>query len=166
MYSEPEFAEEYTLIERIRFIVIGTLVGLLIVFSSKNWLFPWIEEFSGSAACREVLGIDGLVVLWYGLFVGLPLHATILVIVTLGWRGYKILRDNQVPPAKEKVFKPTKIRRGSEARRIGYIHLSAFLPFLMLTVWGSFQAAEISRTTRPKAGTCVANQQDNPYRMK
>jgi len=157
MHTQPEFAEEHTQAERIRFVVIGTLTGALVVFSSKAWLFPWFREFAAAAPCRTVFGIEGVTVLWYGLFVGLPLHAAVLVAATFGRRGYKVLRDGQFPPAKEKVYRQTKIRRGSKAKRIGYLHLSAFLPLLALTVWGGFQAAEMSRTTRPKVGTCAAN---------
>lgn len=157
MPTEPEFAEEHTPAERIRFVVIGTLIGALVVISSKAWLFPWIREFATSAPCRTVFGIEGLTVLWYALFVGLPLQAAVLVAATFGWRGYKILRDDQFPPAKEKVYRQTRIRRGSKAKRIGYLHLAAFLPLLALTLWGGFQAAELSRTTRPNVGSCAAN---------
>ncbi len=157
MPTEPEFAEEYTQAERIRFVVIGMLTGALVVISSKTWLFPWLREFATSAPCRTVFGIEGVTVLWYGLFVGMPLQVTVLVAATFGWRGYKILRDGQVPPIKEKVFRPTKIRRGSIAMLIGYMHLSAFLPLLALAIWGGFQAEELSNTKRSKVDVCTAN---------
>jgi hypothetical protein len=137
--------------------VIGTLAGALIIIFSKAWLFPWIREFAISAPCRKIWGIEGLTVLWYGVFVGLPLFNALLIIATLGWRGYKILRDGQFPPIKEKVSRPIRIRRGSRAKLIGYMHMSLCLPLLALAIWGGFQAEELATTMRPKAGACAAS---------
>ncbi len=156
MNTEAEFAEEHTRAARIRFVVIGILMGALVIISSKAWLFPWLREFIKSAPCRTVFGIEGLTVLWYGMFAGLPLFALVLFGVPVAWRGYKILSDGQFPPAKEKVYRPTKIQRGAKAKLFGYLHLSAFLAPLALTIWGSFQAAELSREKRPKVEACSA----------
>ncbi len=155
MQTEPEFAEQYTKAEAIRIVIIGTLAGALVVVASKAWLFPWFREFVAAAPCITVFGIQGLTVLWYGVFVGIPLHAAILVAALFGWRGYKILRDDRFPPLKEKVSRPTRIRKGSQARLIGYLHLAAFLPPLALAVWGAFQAAKMTEMTRPKIGVCT-----------
>lgn len=160
MQPEPEFAEQYTKAEAIRIVVMGTLAGALIIIFSKAWLFPWIREFAISAPCRKVWGIEGLTVLWYGVFVGLPLFNAILIMPTLGWLGYKILRDGQFPPANVKVFRPTKIRRGPKAKLIGYMHILVCLPLLALSIWGGFQAEKMTKTMRPKAGMCATNPGD------
>ena len=157
MHQEPEFAEEHTAAERIRVVIIGAVTGALVILMGKSWLFPWFREFASSAPCRNIFGIEGVTVLWYGLFVGMPVAVTILVVSMFGWRGYKIIRDGQFPPAKEKVYRPTKIRRGKKARLIGYIHLLAFLPSLVLSIWGSYQAKEMLRTIHPSTSTCAAN---------
>ena len=157
MNTEPEFAEEHTRALRIRIAVVGALIGATIIISYKTWLFPWLAEFVKSAPCRTVFDTKGLTVLWYGLFVGLPLQATLLIAAGFGWRGYKILRDGQFPPFKEKVYRPTKIQRGAKAKLIAYLHLSAILPILAITIWGGFQAAKISRATRPKVEACSAD---------
>ena len=157
MRPDTEFAEEHTKAERTRIVVLGVLFGAIAAIFFKTFLYTWIREFADSAPCRKVFGVEGLTVLWYVLLVGIPLFAALLVGIALGWRGYKILRDGQCPPDKEKVYSPTKILRGFKAKLIGYMHVSAFLPFLALTIWGSFQAEEMSKTMRPKAGMCTAN---------
>ena len=157
MHQQPEFAEEHTPAERVRVVIFGVVIGALVIFIGKSWLFPWFREFASSAPCRNIFGIEGVTVLWYGLFVGMPVAVTILVVSMFGWRGYKIIRDGQFPPAKEKVYRPTKIRRGTKARLIGYVHLLAFLPSLVLAIWGSFQAKEMLRTIHPSTSTCAAN---------
>lgn len=161
MNTEAEFAEEHTRAARIRFVVIGILIGALVVISSKTWLFPWFGEFAKSAPCRTVFGIQGVTVLWYGMFVGIPLHVLVLFGAPVAWRGYRVLRDGQFPPIKEKVYRPTKIQRGAKAKLIGYLHLSVFLPLLAFTIWGRFQAAEMSRTRRPKVEACSADKAIN-----
>ena len=157
MPQEPEFAEinVKTKAEAIRFVVWGALAGGLVIVVSETWLFPWLGEFAESAPCRQVMGIAGDTVLAYGLFVGIPLHVAILVMAIFGWRGYKILRDGQFPPFKEKVFRPTRIQRGLKARLIGYLHISACLPLLALSVWGVFQAEKMIHAFPPTPGSCT-----------
>jgi hypothetical protein len=156
MRTEPEFAEQYTLKERTRFAVAGMLFGALAIAFAKVWLFPWVRGFADSAACRTVFGIEGVRVLWYGLFVGMPAFFAAIVLGTLGWLGYRILRDGQFPPIGEKVFRPTRIRRGMRARTIGWLHVLAFLPFLLIAIWGAYQAEELSRKMPANSAACRA----------
>lgn len=157
MPPEPEFAPEHSKAERIRVIMVGVVCGASIVFAANTWLWPWLHAFINWAPCHTVFAIQGQTLLWYGLFVGLPLQAALLVAALCGWRGYKVLRDGQCPPRHEKVYRPTRIRRGTQARLIGYLHLTAFLPLLALSVWGGFQAQQLASTTAPKASLCTAD---------
>lgn len=154
----PEFAPRYTTAESIRIVVVGALAGAAVLTLGQGWLFPWLKEFARTAHCRTVWGMDGLTVLWYGLFVGLPLHVGLLVLATLGWRGYKILRDGQFPALNEKVARPTRIRRGTAAQWIGCLHLCICIPLFALSVWGWFVAAEYAHHPIPASAylTCTA----------
>ena len=156
MNELPEFAEEYTTVERIRIFVISLISGCLVIAMSKLYFFPWLNTFANSAHCRTVFGFDGLTVLWYGLFVGIPFSCVLLVGGTIGYRGYKILRDNQTPPNGEKVTRPTRIIRGSKAKITGYLHLIAFFPFFAISIWGSFQATAMSNQVpiKHRDGSC------------
>jgi hypothetical protein len=147
MPKEPEFAELYTQTEKIRFLAVGMLCGLATLLGTKLWLLPWFNHFVETAPCRSILGIDGLIVLWTGIFVGLPLSFSILMAFTLGRSGYKILRDQQFPSRNEKVYKPTKIQRGRSAQIIGYLHLCPFIFLFALSIWGSFQIKDMPKQT-------------------
>jgi hypothetical protein len=153
----PEFAEMLTMTERIRIIVFGILLGAAVVILAKGWLFPWLKGFATTAHCRTVWGVDGVSVLWYGLFVGLPLIVALLILAFVGWRGYKVLRDGQFPPLKEKVARPTRIRRGWVAKFIAYLHFGLCLPLFALSAWGYFQAAELLQRPIPASAyeTCA-----------
>jgi len=102
-----EYAPEYSHAERIRFVVLGSAIGAMLVGVCQFWFFPWMREFSASASCRTVLGFSGNAVLFYGVFVGIPLHAALLVCVLVGRRGYRVLRQGRVPPEGERVFRRT-----------------------------------------------------------
>jgi hypothetical protein len=158
MNELPEFAEEHSLPDKIRLIVICLAAGAVAVFAAQTWLFPAIREFAGSAHCREVLGFSGVSVLFYGLFVAMPLSLALVVGLTLGRRGYRILRDGQMPPIGEKVFRPTPIERGRKAKWMGYVQVYSFLLFLAIAVWGFPQASQlIASLPSDVARDCPAN---------
>lgn len=144
MNDRVEFAEEYSASERRRLVVLGIMAGAALIVFGNAWFFPWLQEFSDTAACRSVLGFNGTVALFYGLFVGLPAIAGIGISLSFGLRGYRILRDGRVPPAGEKVFRRTRIVRGARAKWLGALHvLSVALP-IALVFWGLGQAQRLS----------------------
>jgi hypothetical protein len=151
-----EFADEYTAAERTRIVVTGLAAGGVIVGAGKLWLFPWLRAVSASAGCQSILGIPGTTVLGYGLFVGLPLLAGLFIIATVGRRGLRILREGRVPPSREKVFRPTRIKRGPQARAIGTVQLLAAAPMLALSVWGTSQAGVLAHRSDGTPGECAA----------
>ena len=146
MPTTHEFAEPYSRAERLRFVVVGVVAGAAAILAGKLWLFPGLRAFAVTAPCRTVLGMSGEVVLGYGLFVGLPVLATCVVASTIGWRGLRILRDGQVPPAGERVLRPTRIARGRRATVAGYLHVLAIAPLVVIVLWGAAQASAWSRT--------------------
>lgn len=139
----PEFAELYTFRERVRMAVCGAVIGAAVILSWKLWLLPAFKAFIASAPCRTLLGVSGTSLLWYGLFVGLPLSSACILGLIYGHYGLRILRDGQAPPVGAKVLRPTRIRRGAAARRIGYLCLLAPTPLLAIAVWGYFAAQSL-----------------------
>jgi hypothetical protein len=150
-----DFAEEYTVRERVRLAARGIALGGLAILAWKLWLLPEFEAFVGSAPCRALFGANGTTVLWYGLFAGLPLLVLALLGLTHGRRGVRILRDGQFPPIGEKVLRRTRIRRGSAARRIGCIHLFTLVPAIAFVIWGGFQAHRFARGFQPMDPACA-----------
>lgn len=151
-----EFAPEYSRQERIRFLALGIGAGALLVAACKLWAFPALKVFAETAHCSTVWGFDSVAVLFYGLFVGMPLAMAVLVAGLVGTRGYKILRQGRTPPVGEKVFRPTRITRGRKATMAGVAQLLAALPFLCIALWGNNQATTLVAQTRPYAAECAA----------
>jgi hypothetical protein len=166
MDRSPEFAEQYSTAERIRFVAFGAIAGAVLIWVGKFWLFPWLREFASSAQCRTVFGSNGATVLWYGVFAALPFFAAIVIASTLGRRGFKILRDGQVPPLGEKAFRKIQIQRGGYAKLVGYLHAIAFVPLLAISLWGCAQAAALSKQALHKSVGCTANNSFKPKPLR
>ena len=152
-----EYAPEYSHAERVRFVVLGTAAGALVVAGCQFWFFPLLREFSASAHCRNVLGVSGIAVLFYGVFVGVPLHAALLVGALIGRRGFKVLREGRLPPSGEKVFRPTPVIRGAKAKLLGYVQLFAAAPLFGLAVWGVVQAQATVQQAQQYPVRCAPN---------
>lgn len=159
MDPDSQFAEEDSRAERIRIVIIGALLAGPALLA-RVWLGSAIGQFAESAPCREVFGIPGLTVLMYGLFVGLPLLALLLLAPSIGGRGYRTLRDGRFPPRGDKVYRPTRIHHGARAKLYGWLHLAALLPLLLLILWGRSQAEQLLRTQRAEPGHCAATPAD------
>lgn len=156
MNGSPEFAPKHSRATKIRVVALYLLAGGATVLLSQAWLFPALSAFASSADCREVFGVSGVKVLFYGLFLGVPLFCALVVGLTIGRRGYRILRDGQLPPIGEKVFRPTRITRGTKAKWAGYLHLFSPLPLLAIAVWGLPQAHQLSRMSLDPQRKCAA----------
>ncbi len=152
-----EYAPEYSPAERVRFLALGLAAGAVVVAVCQLWLFPLLREFSASAHCRSVFGFSGIAVLFYGMFVGVPLLVALLVGVLVGRRGVKVLRQGRLPPSGERVFRRTPVIRGVKAKVIGCVQLIAAVPLLGLAIWGTFQArALVDQFHRQPAPVCGA----------
>jgi hypothetical protein len=145
MASElPEFAEEYGFRERVRLALFGLATGAAIILAFKLWLLPAFIGFLATARCQSVFGMPGSMVISYSLFVGLPVLLALVFAFVGGIHGLRILRDGQCPPIGAKVLRRTRIRRGVAARRVGYLSLLLFAPFLALAIWGLFQSGTLA----------------------
>ena len=115
------------------------LLGAFVVITHQKWVFPYITWYASTAYCHNPLGYSGISVLWYFLFVGLPMFSAILIGAYTVPIGIKGLKHNQFPPKEMKVYKPTKIIRGWRANTKSLIHLLGPLLFVAFGIWGSFQ---------------------------
>ncbi|NHZ94962.1 hypothetical protein [Massilia sp. CCM 8734] len=140
MQHTNEFAEQYTRAERRRLALLILTAGAALLVVTKLWFFPWLAAFAASAECREIGGVNGVKLVFYGVFVGMPLLLALVLGAILGVPGYKSLRSGQFPAAGVKVWRPMRIRRGRRATLIGAACLLLTLLPLVLAAWGWFQA--------------------------
>ena len=159
MNDSKEYAPLYTLQERIRLAVIYACVFLLVSLIGYIWLLPELEIFMSTAHCQTFYGYHGLVVMVYGLYVGIPVLTWLTLQVAFTWQGARIILHRQSPPAGTKVLRKTLIVKGREAVMKGWLMIllvPAF--FVMLVPWGIITADELLQTmdlTRLDYATCV-----------
>lgn len=115
-------------------------LGTFVFITHNKWVFPYIAWYSNTAYCHNPFGYSGVSVLWYSVFVGLPIFCAVLIGAYAVPIGIKGLKDHQFPPKGMKVFKPTKIIRGWKAKVKSFAHLLLPLFFVGMGVWGFFQA--------------------------
>jgi hypothetical protein len=109
----------------------------------EKWVFPFIGWYADHAHCYNPLGYSGLLLLWYFIFVGIPLVCALLVGFFSFPTGLKGLIDKQFPPKGVKVYKPTKIIRGNKAKFKSIGHVLVPFIFIAIGVWGIFQVDQM-----------------------
>lgn len=137
--SVIEYAEEFTKGDKLRRILLAMLLGLFIMITHNKWVFPFISWYADTAHCHTPLGYSGISVLWYSLFVGLPLLCAFIIGVVTVPVGYRGIIQKQFPPKGMKVYKPTKILRGWKGHLKSVLHLLIPTLLILLSIWGYFQ---------------------------
>ncbi len=115
------------------------LLGLFIIITHNKWVFPFISWYADTAHCHSPLGYSGISVLWYSLFVGMPLLCAFIIGVVTVSIGYKGITQKQFPSKGMKVYKLTKILRGWKGDLKSAFHLSIPALLILLSIWGYFQ---------------------------
>jgi len=154
---EPEFAPEYSSKERLhKFAVVAPLV--LGLYAAVEWWFlPVIRRFSDNAYCETVLGVPGQVVLFYGLFIGIPMLSGLLVCAMTINCSLKAIRARRYPPPGEKVFRRTKVKTGWSAVAIACGPIVITILLFCLACWGYGAATELiekSYKIHPRGWNC------------
>ena len=131
------------------FLAVAAAAVLSFYLMARFWLEPFLSRYAKFANCHQYGTINGAEVLMYGVFAGLPLSLTLFFSVLLGPGSLRAIRARQDPPPGEKVLRPTRYRRGTKAliRPAALLLTISFM--LGVSVWGSFQAYEMTRNIAP-----------------
>jgi len=152
-----DYAPEYTQKERIAFVLKIMAWTIPLFVMTQFWFFDWLSEYSENANCYNYGDINGVHLVFYGLFVFMPLSLAIIVFLTEGRRSINVIKLGQNPLPNEKVFKPTKYKYGNAAK-IKPIGIFCVILFLTgLSVWGGFQAHDLTKDIKP----CTVNKSLN-----
>lgn len=147
---DTEYAPEHSDAYRRRYVAVVITLSACALAVSKLWLFPALQQFMSTAHERCVMGIEGTRVLADGVMVGLPVFVSVILALTLGRHGVRILLAGQVPLPGEKVFKKTPVRRGAVARWIGACHVLVCALPMAIAAWGTLHADELNAALQHK----------------
>lgn len=138
-----EFAPEYTKKEKLIILLKHLTWATPLILATQYLFFPWFTEFADQSHCYQYAGYSGTELMFYGLFVGLPLTFALLILLFEGARAVTIIRLGQSPLPNEKVFKPTQYSYGVRAR-IKPIFVLLIIVFLIgLSIKGLFSAQQL-----------------------
>jgi hypothetical protein len=153
--QDPEFAPEYSREERIKHVLLGLAIGLLVIFACNFVLFPRLLMLADRAHCQTVFGISGVAVVMSLVFVALPLAFAASLGAFVIPRAVAAIRARQYPAPGRKVSGKVEIRRGRRAVLLACFDIAYIGLFVAIAAWGSFQAADISRTAAHTRMDCV-----------
>ena len=153
-----EFAPEYSMKERVALLLKHMAWAVPLCVVTKYLFFPWLEGYSENAHCYRYGNITGTEVLFYGLFVGLPLLSALLLFLLEGPNSIKIIRLGQSPLPGQKVFKPTKYTYGFRAKLKPFFLFFAIAFFVGLSIKGVYSANQTINMVNPnELPTCKSN---------
>lgn len=163
--SNPDYAPEYTKQERINFFLKYGLLILLLFLITQYYFFPWLKDYANNAHCYHYGNgyINGLHLLFYGLFTLMPLSFAIITFLLEGKRSIKILKIGQNPLPNEKVFRPTKYKYGATAKIQPLMLLVVIISFILISIWGGFQAHKITKIIKPCATITMLHDFNSPH---
>ncbi|MCP4978354.1 MAG: hypothetical protein GY931_19585 [Maribacter sp.] len=152
-----DYAPEYSKKERIMIMlkILAWAIPFITIF--EFWFVDWFSEYSRNANCYNYGSLNGVHLVFYGIFVFVPLSFAIILLLTQGRRSFKVIRIEQNPLPNEKVFSPTKYKYGKAATIQPIVVLLLIMCLFGLSVWGGFQAHEITKDIKP----CTVNKSLN-----
>jgi hypothetical protein len=153
--EEPEYAPEYSREERVKHALLAFGIALVVIFGCNVLLFPRLLMLVNHVECQTVFGIQGVAVVMFMVFVGVPLAIAVSVGAFLVPRALAAIGARQYPAPGRKVNGKVRIRRGRAALPPACFDLACIALLVVTAIWGSFQAAAISAQAAQTHMDCV-----------
>lgn len=154
-----EYAPEYTKKERFVVLAKHSAWAIPLFIAIKLWFLPWFESYAKNAHCYEYTYFTGTHVVFYFVFVAIPIGVALAIFAIEGARCLKVIRLGQSPLPGEKVFKRTKFKYGAKAKFRPYAELLILLLLVGLGVRGIFWANDIIYHPDNDPAPCKISQQ-------
>lgn len=156
-----KYAPEYSTQERAILVLKYLAWAALIFIVLEYWLFPSFIDYVKQAHCYDYGSFTGAHVVFYGLFIGLPIFIALLIFAIQGPSHLKAYRSGQYPPPNEKVFQPTEYVYGVRAKLRTYILFAILLFLVGLGIRGFFWANEIIEASADKEKPACTNSESD-----
>lgn len=144
------YAPEYNNKEKRQRIIVYLILGGAVYFFSHRYFFPAVSEFANAPHCYTFFGLNGTELLWPLLFNALPVICFIIVSLATVPTAIKSLKQKQFPPKNVKVYKPTKIKYGFQAKLIAIKLLIAPVIMCVFVIWANAERHHMPPIDRSK----------------
>ena len=151
----PEYAPEYTKRERVFLVLKHAAWAVPLFLITKFWFFPWFEAYITTAHCINYGVFTGSHIVFYSLFIGLPLLLAIVILLIEGPRSLKIIKIGQNPLPNEKVLSKKKYTYGNKAKIKPVLFFMATLVLLGMAFKGFFWANNIISKQNNNPPPCI-----------
>lgn len=138
-----KYAPEYTKKERLFLLAKHMAWAIPLVLLTQFYFFPWFENYAEQAHCYAYGDLTGVHLVFYFVFVALPIGSALVLLAIEGPRAIKVLRLGQNPLPHEKVLRKTKYTYGRRAKVKPIIFLLLIVFMLALGVQGIYWANEM-----------------------
>ncbi len=152
--ENTEFAPEYSVRERIKLLINGLLIFIPLFAVTKWWFFPWFYEYLEVFHCFKYGEFTGPQLVFYGMFVGVPLSLLLFLFFTEGIKNIRVLKLGQYPLPGQKVFRPTKYTYGRMARIKTLPIILVLLALVWFIIYGVSAAGDIISMVEDKELVC------------
>jgi len=153
--NDPNYAPEHTKQERIKLVIKSASWALPLYICLRYWFFPWLEKYASNARCYDYGTFTGLHVLYYGIFIGMPLSFAVILFAIEGPKNIQIIRLGQYPMPGEKVLSPTKYVYGLRAKSIAILFFGILFFLVGLSIRGYYWAKDIIDIPIKHKSTCA-----------
>jgi len=148
---EPEFAPQYSPKERWRRLLVHGVLAALTAGAIYWWVWPHYQSYSADAPCQTIFGIPGSTILIYGVFVGAPLAAAILIVLLTARQSIETFATRRYPPPNRKVYGRVKIKKGWQAIAFALIPAMFVTYLCVLSSQGMTTAARMAHESQQSA---------------
>lgn len=149
-----EWAPQYSKGERFRLLLFHVAWAAPLFLVTELVYFPWFKGYMETAHCHRYGSINGLELVIYSLFIGLPLGLALLALGMDGRQSFQVLRLGQLPLPGAKVFRPTRYVYGHRARIKPLVFCLLVLFLSGLSVQGFFWADAMIPELSPDLSQC------------
>lgn len=133
------------------------LWALPLLAVTKLWFLPWFEGYAANAHCHDYVYFTGMHVVFYFIFVFLPIGTALLLFALEGRRCLNVIQVGQNPLPGEKVLRKTKYQYGARAKVKPYVVLLVLFIMAGLGVRGIFWANDIIDNLSGKPLACAGS---------
>lgn len=144
------YAPEYTQRERLVHVAKAMVWAVPLFGLAKFWFLPNFEEYAENAHCYTYGAITGFHLVFYFVFVVVPLIPAIFLAVFEGPKAVRLIKIGQYPLPGEKVYSRTKYVYGLRAKMRGYMLLVSVVFLFGLSMKGIQSANQIIRQAAEK----------------
>jgi hypothetical protein len=139
------YAPMYTPQEKIHLLLTHALWAVPFVTLLRIWFFPHFKQFAAHANCFNWGAINGMHLVFYGVFVGVPLIMALMGYLFTFNMAVQTYKSQQFPPPNYKTLHLTPYKYGLKAKLLAVFWFGFLGVAISFAMWGGWQAHALTQ---------------------